>query len=105
ALDGNAHTQLVAGMWILPIASLVRTEAFFATEGFEPSLRVCKETDLGRRLTRMGDVAHTPAVIASKLQGEGWRSSASYVGSPEANRWSRDQALAAPGAFGRLRGS
>jgi glycosyltransferase involved in cell wall biosynthesis len=105
-LDGNAYTQLVAGVWILPIASLIRAEAFFATDGFHPLLRICEEIDLGRSVTSHGDVAHTPAMVACKLNGEGWRTSvSSYSEAPEANRWSRDRALGKPGAFGRLRGS
>jgi hypothetical protein len=57
-------------------------------------------------VTRISDVAHTPAVVACKLNGAGWvTSSNSYSKSPEVNRWSRDRALAASGAFGRLLGS
>jgi len=106
ALDGNAFTQLLAGVWVLPIASLIRARAFFAIGGFSPLLRIAEDNDLGRQVSRRGDLAHTPAVVAAKLNGEGWRSSMdSYPLSVESNRWSRDRALAAPGAFGRLLGS
>jgi len=45
-------------------------------------------------------------VVACKLNGEGWRTSVdTYPLSAESNRWSRDRALAAPGAFARLRAS
>jgi hypothetical protein len=106
ALDGNAFTQLVAGVWLLPIAALIRAEAFFATGGFAPALSIAEEIDLGRQISRRGELAHIPAMVACKLNGAGWQTSAtSYPISPEANRWSRDRALAAPGAFRRLRGS
>jgi hypothetical protein len=91
---------------MLPIASAIRAEVFFAVGGFHPSLFVAEENDLGRQVTRLGDVAHTPAVIGCILHGAGWVTSTnSYSRSPEANRWSRDRALSAPGAFGRLLGS
>jgi len=105
-LRGNAFSQLVAGVWMLPIASLIRAEAFFAAGGYHPQLSVCEEIDLGRQVTRTGAVAYTPAVIGSILHGAGWVTSTnSYSRSPEANRWSRDRALSMPGAFRRLLGS
>ena len=105
-LSGNAFSQLVAGVWMPPIAALIRAKAFFAAGGFHPLLSVCEEVDLGRQVTRLGEVAHTPAVIACVLHGAGWVTSTnSYARSPEANRWSRDRALSAPGAFRRLLGS
>ena len=106
ALDANAFTQLLAGVWLLPIASLIRAEAFFATGGFAPTLSIAEEIDLGRQVSQRGELAHTPAMVACKLNGAGWQTSLTgYPISPEANRWSRDRALAAPGAFRRLRGS
>ncbi len=62
----------------------------------------------GRRnkIARLGDVAHTPAIVACKLNGDGWQTSlVGYPVSPEVNRWSRDRVLAGAGAFRRLRGS
>ena len=105
-IDGNVYAQLMAGMWITTQSSLIGAEAFFAAGGFHPLLKIGEETDLGRSLTRNGDVAHTPAVVACILRGQGWHTSiTSYAESPEANRWSRDRALGAAGAFGRLRAS
>ena len=106
-LDGNLFTQLVAGVWILPQAALFRAQAFFATDGFDPLLRICNDIDLGRSISCNGDLAHTTASIACKLNGQGWHTALTdnYANSPEANRWSRDRALAAPGAFERLQGS
>jgi glycosyltransferase involved in cell wall biosynthesis len=102
-LDGNIHTQLMAGAWVTPVASLIRTEAFVAAQGYEPSLSICEETDLGRRLTHSGDAAHTAAVVACVLRGDGAHTSTvNGPDAPEINRWSRDRALAAPGTFGRL---
>jgi Glycosyl transferase family 2 len=106
SLDGNAFTQLLAGVWVLPIASLIRAKAFFATGGFHPLLHISEEIDLGRQVSRAGDMAHTAAVVACKLNGAGWRTSVdTYPLATEAKRWSRDRALAAPAAFGRLLGS
>ncbi len=105
-LEGNVFTQLMSGVWMLPIASLIRASAFFATEGFSAVLRISEEIDLGRQITLAGDVAHTPALVACKLNGAGWHTATdSYSQAPAANRWSRDRALSAPGAFGRLWGS
>ena len=105
-LEGNAFTQLLAGVWVLPIASLIREKAFFAVQGFHPLMRIGEEIDLGRQIAHAGDMAHTPAVVACKLNGEGWRTSLdTYAQSAEINRWARDRALALPGAFGRLLGS
>ena len=105
--DGNLFTQLVAGIWILPLASLIRATAFFDTDGFYPTLPIVEDTDLGRQLSLRNEAAHTSAVVAAKLNGAGWKTSAgsSYGRTTEINRWSRDRALARPGAFGRLRGS
>jgi len=106
ALEGNVFAQLLAGVWVLPIASLIRAQAFFATDGFHPLLRIAEELDLGRQVSRTGDLAHTPAIVACKFNGAGLRTSVdSYPLSTQANRWSRDRALAAPGAFRRLLGS
>jgi glycosyltransferase involved in cell wall biosynthesis len=106
ALEGNAFVQLLAGVWILPIASLIRASAFFAAGGYQPVLRIAEDTDLGRQVGRAGDMAHTEAVIACKLNGEGWRTSVdTYPLSAEANRWSRDRVLAERGSLRRLRGS
>jgi glycosyltransferase involved in cell wall biosynthesis len=104
-LDGNIYTQLIAGVWLLPIASLIRAEAFFATDGFYPTLSIGEEIDLGRQLTLVGDVAHTDTVVACKLNGAGWQTSADYGSATKVNRWSRDRSLAKRGAFRRLRGS
>jgi hypothetical protein len=104
--QGNAFAQAVAGVWLMPIAALIRARAYFAVGGFHPLLSIGEEIDLGRQVTRIGDVAQTPVVVACKLNGTGWQtSSSSYPKSTEVNRWSRDRALAAQGAFGRLLGS
>jgi GT2 family glycosyltransferase len=78
-LKGNTFTQLVAGVWMVPIAALIRAEAFFAVGGYDPQLFVCEEIDLGRQVTRFGDVAHTPAVIACVLHGTEVPRSKSWV--------------------------
>ena len=105
-LAGNAHLQLMSGVWVTPVASLIRASAFFAVGGFAPSLRIGEEIDLGRQLTRRGDLAYTAAVVVCVERGHGGHASmANAPSAAEANRWSRDRALAVPGTFGRLRGS
>jgi GT2 family glycosyltransferase len=105
-LAGNAHIQLMSGVWVTPVASLIRASAFFAVGGFAPALRIGEEIDLGRQLTRRGDLAYTAAVVVCVERGHGGHASmANAPSAAEANRWSRDRALAMPGTFGRLRGS
>jgi glycosyltransferase involved in cell wall biosynthesis len=105
-LDGNAHVQLMSGVWITLVASLIRSTAFFAANGFDPSLRTGEETDLGRKITLRGDLASTAAVVVCVWRGHGWHASAANASlSPEANRRSRDWALGRPGTFARLQAS
>jgi hypothetical protein len=105
-LHGNLFMQMVAGVWIMPVGSLLRADAFRAAGGFYASLRTGEEIDLGRQITSRGDVAGTTALVACVLRGHGQHTSRTYgAEAAEVNRWSRDRALAVPGAFGRLRGS
>jgi glycosyltransferase involved in cell wall biosynthesis len=106
ALGGNLFAHLVAGIWITLVGSLLRADVFQAAGGFCPHLRTGEEIDLGRQIAYRGDVAGTPALVVCVLRGHGDHTSRTYdAEAPGVNRWSRDRALAAPGAFGRLRAS
>jgi glycosyltransferase involved in cell wall biosynthesis len=105
-LEGNLHTQMVAGVWIPAGASLIRSDAFFGVGGFNVLLRTSQDTDLARRVSYRGEMAYTPAAVICVLRGAGWSSSVKR--SPDlldANRQSRDMVLARRGVFGRLRAS
>jgi len=104
-MSGNCFIQAVAGSWIPVQASLIKTDMFFMVGGFHPLFYVAQETELLRRITLRGDLAHTSKKVAGMLRGVEWGSTTPFQDAPEFNRWSRDMTLSEPGAFARMRGS
>ena len=105
-LNGNVFALLVAGEGVPLQVSLVSSRQFFAVGGFDPRTDVLgvEDRDLGRRLALVGEIAHTPSLVARIRIGE-VGSTTNWAVLAEGDRRGREKALAAPGAFGRLRAS
>lgn len=102
-VQGNAFALLVAGESIPFQASLLKTETFFAAGGFDPTIPMAEDRDVGRRMALRGSLACVPVVVARIRTGE--------LGSSLRGRWTfvrgydlraRDLALSQPQAFARI---
>ena len=105
-LNGPIAALLVAGEGLPLQASLVSAAAFFRCGGFDISEAVLgvEDRDLGRRLALSGEVAHVPALVAEVRVGES-TSTTPWKALGGRDRWGREKALRAAGAFARLRAS
>lgn len=102
--SGNCLIRLVAGEWLPLQASLIMSEAFFASEGFEPSLTLFEDTNLAQRIALRSQMAGTPALVASIVRSEK-NSTTDYTELRNNSQWSREQILSSPGSFTRMRHS
>lgn len=102
--EGNCFGPVMAGEWLPLQSSLIKADAFFGVGGFNPQLAGPEDVDLARRVTLRGDVAHTAAPIACIGMGVAG-SSTDYQAAPQGSRRAREQILAQPGVFARLRAS
>lgn len=105
ALGGDRFAQILGGAWAPIQASLVEAGTFFAVGGFDPSICGTEDLDLCNRIAVRGTLANTPATVACLLRGQTWNTSTNYQRAPDDIRRSRDQVLAEPGSFRRLRAS
>jgi glycosyltransferase involved in cell wall biosynthesis len=101
-LEGNCFAQIVGGAWAPIQASLIKSKAFFQVGGFNPQIIVNEDEDLCRKIALHGKFANTPDNVACLFRGQTWNTSSKYLVAPEYIKYSRDQILAAPGAFNRL---
>lgn len=101
-LAGNCFLQVMAGEWVPLQASLIDSAAFFACGGFHPLLSGPEDIDLLRRIALRYDLAGTTAVVASITRGDAG-STTDYAHHPEQSRRAREQILAAPEVWPRLR--
>jgi hypothetical protein len=100
-LHGNCSAHVMAGEWIPLQSSIVRSEAFFAVGGFNPSLSGSEDNDLLRRLALHSDLAGTPTLVACIGMGE--EGSTTDKGAlTRQRRWAREIALDQPAALARL---
>ena len=104
-LEGNAFAQMMGGAWAPLQASLIQSQAFFAIGGFNPLICGTEDEDLCRRISAMGDLAHTENVVACLFRGQSWNTSTNYLRAPEDTRYSRNLILSEPGVFKRLKNS
>lgn len=102
--EGNCFLQMIYWEWIPIQASLIAAKEFFFSGGFdtkEPFSSVFQDTDLSRQIIRYAEMARTDEVICSIRVGDD-ESTTNYVNMFDANRISREKALALPGAFRRI---
>jgi glycosyltransferase involved in cell wall biosynthesis len=105
-LQGNIFSCLVASEGIPFQTSLVNAQQFHRIGAFDPSPDIVgvEDRDVGRRLALRGSIAYTPTLIAKIRIGE-VGSTTDWARIAERDRWGREKALMAPGAFARLRAS
>lgn len=103
---GDIFAILVSGESIPFQVSLLRAKEFFAAGGFDsdPDIIGVEDRDVGRRMALRGLVAGTSVVVAKIRIGE-LGSTTNWVTIAESDRWGREKALSAQGAFTRLRAS
>lgn len=105
-LTGNILALLVAGEGLPLQASLLKTKSFFAAGGYDPTpiLTGVEDRDIGRRIAFLGDIAYTSVIVAQVRIGEEG-SSTNWNTIANGDRWGREKALQAQGAFRRIRNS
>ena len=101
-LRGQCLAQVMGGAWVPIQSSFIRSAAFFAVGGYDPSICGTEDQDLCRRIALRGRLANTPATIASLLRGDTWHTSTNYQRAAADTRRSRDVVLNEPGAFRQL---
>jgi glycosyltransferase involved in cell wall biosynthesis len=101
-MNGNCFVQVMAGEWIPLQASLIDSQAFFATGGFDPRIPGIEDVDLLRRVALSWDIAGTSTVVATISMGVG-NSSTNYSRALAVGRDAREPTLGSPGAFTRMR--
>jgi glycosyltransferase involved in cell wall biosynthesis len=101
---GNCCIQMMAWEWLPLQASLIRSEAFFAVDGFAslPSLGGgFEDVHLSRQISLYYDMARTEKIVTAIRIGD-VSSTTNYVTMFHQNRQSREKTIAMQGAFQRL---
>lgn len=102
--NGNCLVRLVASEWLPLQASFIKSEAFFAVGGFNPSLILFEDSNLAQRIALQGQITGTPALVASIVRNEE-DSTTDYTELRERSHWSREEILSTSSAFNRMRNS
>ncbi len=100
-LAGNVSALLLAGEAIPFQASLLRAKEFYRAGEFDVYFTAAQDRDLGRRISLLGEVAKTPALITQIRVGQ-IKSSTNWARLPEFDREGREKVLNQPGVFARL---
>lgn len=102
-IHGNIFNYLVASEGIPLQASLVNARYFHTVGAFDPSPAVLgvEDRDVGRRLALIGSVAYTATFVARIRIGQ-LGSTTDWSRIAEGDRWGREKALIARGAYQRL---
>jgi len=105
-LQGNIFALLVAGEGLPLQASLVRTEHFFETGGFDCRTAIIgtEDRDLGRRMAMHGLISCVHALVVQIRAGQ-QGSTTNWSALAEGDRLGREKALDAQHALSRLRAS
>ena len=103
-LKGNIFALLVSGEGLPFQTSFLNTEKFFKAGGFDPTIIGVEDRDLGRRMALFGEIAHVDAITAEIRIGQ-VGSTTNWGILAEDDRWGREKALSALGAFRRLKTS
>lgn len=100
----NCSIQMMAWEWLPLQASIIRSEAFFAVDGFAslPSLGGgFEDVHLSRQISLLYDMARTEKVVTTIRIGD-VGSTTNYVTMFDQNRRSREKTLASNTAFQRM---
>jgi glycosyltransferase involved in cell wall biosynthesis len=105
-ISGDIFALYVAGESIPFQASLLQAERFHTIGAFDPRPNILgvEDRDVGRRMALTGSIAYSPTVVAQIRIGE-LGSTTNWATIAESDRWGREKALSAQGAFTRLRAS
>lgn len=101
---GNCSIQMLAWEWLPLQASLIRSDAFFAVDGFAslPSLGGgFEDVHLSRQISLYNDMARTEKIVTAIRIGD-VSSTTNYVTMFDQNRISREKSMSARRAFRRL---
>jgi hypothetical protein len=92
---------MIAGEWIPLQASLIKSDAFFASGGFHPQLFATQDVDLSRRIALRWDFSKLDQTVAFIEMGvEG--SQTNYAKAPAYSRLGRESVLNEPGVLKRM---
>jgi glycosyltransferase involved in cell wall biosynthesis len=98
---GNISAYLIAGESIPMQASLFHNEIFYSAGEFDPHLTSTQDRDLERRVSLLGNVSGTPALIARIRAGQE-NSSTNWSTTAEYDRIGREKSIDRPKSFARL---
>lgn len=99
---GNLFAHSVAGDSFHLSISLIRRDIFFNVGGFDPLINTSEDVDLQWRITRIGTVNYTPALVASIRVGPSGNTSTNWAKKTHDCRIVRERTLDAPGALARV---
>jgi glycosyltransferase involved in cell wall biosynthesis len=102
-LHGNCFTQVMAGEWIPPGASLISTELFFKVGGYQHDIHFSEDVDLSRRIALKGEFEGISDQVACFEMGPG--GTTDYENIDKCYLWGREQILNMPNVFKRLQDS
>jgi glycosyltransferase involved in cell wall biosynthesis len=102
-LHGNCFTQVMAGEWIPPGASLISTELFFKVGGYQHDIHYSEDVDLSRRIALEGEFEGISHQVACFEMGPG--DTTSYENIDKRYLWGREQILNLPNVYHRLHDS
>jgi len=102
-LHGNCFTQVMAGEWIPPGASLISTELFFKIGGYQHDILFSEDVDLSRRIALEGEFEGISDQVACFEMGPG--GTTDYKNIEKRYLWGREQILNLPNVFNRLQDS
>ena len=100
-IQGNFFAACVAGELIPLHASLVKTSAFLAAGGFDPTFTIAEDIDLERRIALQGNLAKTPATVARIRVGR-VGSTGNWATFPAYERSSQEKILSYPNVLSYL---
>ncbi len=103
-VTGNSFVQMVGGDWIALTGSIIRSDLFFAINGFDPRYNMAEIHDINRHLAFRTELATTLKPVACVVRDRN-NTSADYSVYERFNTRSRDGVLSQKGAFSRMRAS
>jgi glycosyltransferase involved in cell wall biosynthesis len=102
--EGNCLIRLIAGEWLPLQASLILSDAFFATPGFEAWMIPYQDNDLLMQIAMQGNFSVAKILVASIVRSEK-DSTTDYSKLRDNMRWSREKLLNTSSDFARMRDS
>jgi hypothetical protein len=102
--DGCHFVQVMAGEWVPLQASIIKADTFFSVGGFNPHVIGHEDIDLCRRIALVGTLCAIPEMIACVTMGQAG-STTDQQRAPSLTQRAREQIIAQPGVFARMRAS